>query len=84
VFVDHFSGLFHVHIQKSTGAEETVKGKQQFESYCASYGVKVQHYHADNVRFAEKLFIGAIEDHGQTISYCQHSLSKWHSGEAHP
>jgi hypothetical protein len=44
VFVDHFSGLSYMHIQKSTGAEETVQGKQQFESYCISYGVKVHHY----------------------------------------
>ena len=59
-----------MHIQKSTAAGETVQGKQQFEAYGASHGVKVQHYHADNGRFAEKLFTADVDERGQTISYC--------------
>jgi hypothetical protein len=51
VFVDHYSGLSYIHIQKLTGAE-TVHGKRQFEAYYASHSVKVQHYHADNGQFA--------------------------------
>jgi hypothetical protein len=57
VFVDHHSGLSCPHIQKGTGgAEEMVQGKRQFEACCATHGVRVQHCHADNGRFAEKLF----------------------------
>jgi hypothetical protein len=70
VFVDHFSGLSYVHVQKSTTADETLQGKRQFEAYCATYGVRVQHYHADNGRFAENLFVNDITVCGQTISYC--------------
>jgi hypothetical protein len=70
VFVDHFSGLSYMHIQKSTGAEETLQGKRQFESYAASHGVKIRHYHADNGRFAENLWVNDVTICDQTISYC--------------
>jgi hypothetical protein len=70
VFVDHFSSLSYLHIQKGTGAEETLQGKRQFEACYATHGVRVQHCHADNGRFAENMFVNDIETCGQTISYC--------------
>jgi hypothetical protein len=51
VFVDHFSGLSYVHLQKSTSADETVEAKDCFERYAASQGVRILHYFADNGRF---------------------------------
>jgi hypothetical protein len=70
VYVDHYSSLSYVHIQKSTNGDETLLGKRQFEAYCASHGVKIKSYHADNGRFAENKFVADITACGQTITYC--------------
>ena len=70
VFVDHFSGLSYAHLQQSTTAFETVLAKRAFERYASTFRVKVKHYHADNGIFAEAEFAKAVEDDGQTISYC--------------
>ncbi len=32
--------------------------------------IHIKHYHADNGRFKDNLFIKSIEDKGQTISFC--------------
>jgi hypothetical protein len=47
-----------------------VKAKQSFETLVKSLGVKIQHYHADNGRFADKAFLKDFEDKGQTVSFC--------------
>ena len=70
VFVDHHSGLSYVHLQQTTDAEETVAAKQAFEQFAASHGVTIQHYHADNGLFADNKFRNAIEDSGQTLTFC--------------
>jgi hypothetical protein len=61
VFVDYYSGLSFVHLQKSTDAKETIEAKIAFERYTAKSNVQVQHYHADNGRFAENEFKAAVE-----------------------
>lgn len=70
IFVDHYSGLSFVNVQKTASAEETVEGKEKFEAYAASCGVHVQHYHADNGIFADNQFCKAIKDAKQTLSFC--------------
>jgi hypothetical protein len=70
VFVDHFSGLSFVYLQKSTSAAETVEAKKAFERYAKVHGVQVRHYHADNGIFAEAEFRKAVEVDQQSISYC--------------
>jgi hypothetical protein len=70
VFVDHFSGLSFVYLQKSTSGAETVEAKCAFERYACAHGVTVRHYHADNGIFAEAEFIKAVEAGQQSISYC--------------
>jgi hypothetical protein len=70
IFVDHFTDLTYIHAQKSTTGQETLDAKHAFERFANSHGVTVKHYHADNGRFAEKLFINDIEAKGQSISYC--------------
>ena len=71
VFVDHFSDLSYVHLQRSITSEETVQAKMAFEAYSRSMGVKVMHYHADNGRFADNLFLDRVSKLGQTISFCE-------------
>ena len=72
VFVDHFSQLTFCYLQFSTGAEETVQAKKAFEAYANLHGVTIRHYHADNGRFAENLWLDAVQEHRprQTISFC--------------
>jgi hypothetical protein len=54
IYVDHFSGYGHVHLQKTELAEETLEGKAAFERHSQLNGVKILHYHADNDMFASK------------------------------
>jgi hypothetical protein len=70
VFVDHFSRLSFVYLQESTKGDETLLAKRAFEAYAASFGVKVYNYHADNGRFAERLYLNHAKANGQTVSLC--------------
>jgi hypothetical protein len=70
VFVDHFSRLSFVCLQESTTGAETLLAKQAFEACAASFGIKVINYHADNGRFAERLFLNHAAENGQTVSLC--------------
>jgi Reverse transcriptase (RNA-dependent DNA polymerase)/GAG-pre-integrase domain len=70
IFVDHFSGLSYIHLQKSTNAEETLEAKLAFERYASKFKVQVKSYQADNGRFAENKFMTAVKDSGQTITFC--------------
>ena len=70
VFVDHFSGLSFIHLQTTSNMIETLQAKEAFEAYAAARGVIIQHYHADNGRFAEKGWIQHARQKGQTVSFC--------------
>ncbi len=69
VYVDNFSSLSFVWLQKTATAVETVEGKQAFETYCTSHGVQVQHYHADNGIFNAYGWKAACNMKGQGLSY---------------
>ena len=66
VFVDQFSGLSYVHLQKGTGALESLSAKTTFEAYSRKHGVRILNYHADNGIFADNLFTKAV-DHGISL-----------------
>ena len=70
VYVDHYSRLSYVHLQKQLTSEETVQGKVAFEKFCDARGVTVKHYHADNGRFADNGFVNHVTANRQSISYC--------------
>jgi hypothetical protein len=70
IFVDHFSRLSYVHLQDPTKGEETLLAKRAFEAYAASFGVVIANYHADNGRFAERLFLDLAALNGQGVSLC--------------
>ena len=70
IFIDHFSDLSYIHIQTSLTVEDTILAKRLFQAYARNHGVTIKHYHADNGRFADKLFLSAIEQDKQTISFC--------------
>ena len=55
-------------MQESTNGEETLKAKKAFEAVAENYGVYIRHYHGNNGRFAEKLFVDHATNKGQTVS----------------
>lgn len=70
VFVDHFSGLCYIHLQRTITSVETLQAKHAFEAFSDKNNVRIKHYHADNGRFADNMFVVDVEKQGQTISYC--------------
>ena len=68
IFIDHYSRLSYVHLQKTTSADETVLAKEAFEWYAAAHGVTVRHYHADNGRFTDKNFAPRSQRHKAKLS----------------
>ena len=70
VFIDHYSCLLYIHLQSTLSSEDTLQAKEAFERYCESNGVKVIHYHADNGRFVDNLFLEDIKLQNQRITYC--------------
>ena len=57
VFVDHYSDLTFVYLQRSTCADETLDAKEAFERYAYQHGVKIMHNNTDNGRFNEIAWI---------------------------
>ena len=70
IFVDEFSKLSFVFLQKRITSAETVPAKQSFERFARDHGVKILHYHAENGRFADNGFIQACKDSNQGSTYC--------------
>ena len=70
IFVDQYSKLSFVFLQKRITSAETVLAKQSFERFARDHGVKILHYHANNRRFADNGFIQACKDNNQGITYC--------------
>jgi hypothetical protein len=70
VFVDHFSGMSYVYLQKGATALETIEAKRAFERFASTHGVVVKHYHSDNGIFETREFRDEIAATRQTISFC--------------
>jgi hypothetical protein len=67
IFVYHFSRMSYVHLQESLTSPDTVEAKEAFEAFVINMGVIIQHYHADNGRFADNGFMNAVKKQEQTI-----------------
>jgi hypothetical protein len=67
IFVDHFSRFSYVYLQESTKGAQTLAAKWSFKAYASTHGVKIRHYHADNGRFTEKLFLNHCKLAGQKV-----------------
>ena len=48
---------------------ETLEPKRAFERYSRQHGVRIQHYHADNSRFSDKLFQNDVNEKWQKNKY---------------
>lgn len=69
IFIDHFSSYSFVYLQSTTNAEETLKAKKAFEKHAETFGVNIIRYHADNGRFAEKVWKEDILQKGQQLTF---------------
>jgi hypothetical protein len=70
IFVDHYTDYTYVHLMKDTTGETTLEAKNAYERLLLSFGSKVLAYHADNGRFAEKLYVQDVKDKAQNITFC--------------
>ncbi len=70
VFVNHFSRLRLVHLQLDDKSKETLATKFAFKQYSAEHGVKVLHYHCNNVRFHDNAFRQACHNARQQLTFC--------------
>ena len=70
IFVDHFSRIRFVHLMTSLSSEETIAAKRAFERFADEHGVKIQHYHCDNGRFADNEFKNACDQANQGLTFC--------------
>jgi hypothetical protein len=71
VFVDQYSKMSFVYLQKTSNSEETVQAKKAFEAFTQGHGVtRILHYHADNGIFADNKWRDAVRNSNQTLSFC--------------
>jgi hypothetical protein len=69
VFVDQYSRLGYVYVQKTQSAEETLEAKEAFERYASSRGVNVKAYHADNGVFRANAWYEACRKNSQSTTF---------------
>ena len=69
VFVDQFSRLGYVHLQKTTSGEETVEAKKAFELYAQQQGVQVENYLANNGISKANLWVEACKAMNQRLTF---------------
>ncbi len=69
IYVDHASGLSYVYLQKTSTADETLRGKLAFEHYSRDKGVTIKAYHADNGIFKAKKWIEACRTMNQSLTF---------------
>ncbi len=71
IFKEHYSRFSFCYLQESLTSADTLKVKHAFEQFCGMHGVQVQHYDANNGRFADNAFIGDVFAQRQEITYCE-------------
>ena len=69
VYVDQYSKLSYVYLQKTASAEETLEGKQAFERFAEGHGITVRNYHADNGIFKAHKWVQGCADKGQGLTF---------------
>ncbi len=68
VYVDQFTRLGFIYLQKTASAEETVEEKRAFEAYSHRHGVKIENYHADNGIFKAYKWTDTCKQDGQGMT----------------
>ena len=69
VYVDQYSRLGFIYLQKTASGLETVEGKKAFESMARRHGIRVENYHADNGIFKAHEWTEACKKEGQGLTF---------------
>ena len=69
VFVDHYSNLSFVYLQKTASAAETLEAKKAFERYAATRGITIRAYHADNGIFKAQEWVKECIRSNQPLTF---------------
>ena len=86
VYVDQRSRFGYVYLQKTSSAEETIEGKNAFESYARRHGVTIQSYLADNGICIQSQHVGRrVQEEGPRLNIRgrERTPSKWSCRETH-
>ena len=70
-FMDHVSDYIYVHLMRDLSLSETLLAKEALEKLMAQAGQTVKHYPSDNGRFSDDVFIDAINQKYQKITFCR-------------
>ena len=70
IYYDHATQFIYNINQVSLNANETIKGKREFERELAQYGRKVKQYRGDNGIYRSKEFLDELSIRDQTIEFC--------------
>lgn len=68
-FVDHFTDFTYLKLQHSTGMEETITGKEEFEKLARENGITILAYHADNGVFASNQLRDHFTENNQQLTF---------------
>ena len=70
VFVDQYSGMGYMYLQKTATAEETIKAKKAFEVFAATHRIyQIEAYHADNGIFKANKWQQECRNQGQPLTF---------------
>ena len=69
-FIDHVSDYVYMHLMQDLSLAETLIAEAVMEKTMAQAGRIVKHYHANSGRFADNLFVEAINSKDQQITLC--------------
>ena len=70
VFIDYVTRRVHVGLMQYQYGEATLQDKHDFGHLSSTRNVNIKHYHADNGRFAERLFTDDVKSIFQRITFC--------------
>jgi hypothetical protein len=83
VYVDQFSRLGFIYLQKTASAEETIEGKKAFDTYARRHNVRILNYHADNGILKAHLWLEACRRKQQGMTFAgvnahlQNGIGEW-------
>jgi len=67
----------------SLTSKETIEAKRSFERFAEQHGVRIEHYHCDNGRFADNDFKADVPTATHLLRH-KCSLPEWDCREGYP
>ena len=68
--MDYVSVFVHIGLMSDQSGDATLQSKHDFEHICATRGLNVKAYNADNGRFAERSFLDDCKKCLQRLTFC--------------